>query len=78
MRAYMARECDMYFTLERKLERFLRMTLGVFDVPKDEIDRAVAFVLGLDIRGIADGVMQKLFAALEMRFDFTLGEGAAR
>ncbi len=78
MRAYMARECDMYFTLERKLERFLRMTLGVFDVPKDEIDRAVEFVLGLDIRGIADGVMQKLFAALEMRFDFTLGEGAAR
>ena len=26
MRGYMARPCDVYFTLERKLERFLQLT----------------------------------------------------
>ena len=30
MRGYMSRPCDIYFTLERKLECFLRMTLGAF------------------------------------------------
>ena len=74
MRAYMARPCDIYFTLEHKLARFLRMTLGVFDVPREQIDAAIAYVLELDVRAIANGVMQKLFAALEMRYDFTLGE----
>ena len=35
MRGYMSRGCDMYFTLERKLERFLSMSLGVYNVPED-------------------------------------------
>ena len=36
MRGYMARPCDMYFTLERKLARFLSMSLSVFKVPQEE------------------------------------------
>ena len=36
IRAYMARSCDLYFTLERKLSRFLTMSLSAYSVPPDE------------------------------------------
>ena len=72
MAGYMARKCDIYFTLERKLERFLHMALGAYQVPKPEQDAIVSQICKLDICRIADSVMQKLFAALAMRFDFSL------
>ena len=50
MRAYMARPCDKYFTLERKLEKLLRMTLNSFDIPKDKQNQVVDYVDSLDIR----------------------------
>lgn len=71
MRGYMSRPCDCYFTLEKKLDRFLRMSLNAYNVPKDEQDRALDFVLGMDIVSVANAVMQKLFDALEMKYDFT-------
>ena len=72
MIGYMARRCDIYFTLERKLERFLHMALGAYQVPKPEQDAIVSRICKLDICRIADSVMQKLFAALAMKFDFSL------
>ena len=72
MRAYMARPCDKYFTLEKKLEKLLRMTLNSFDIPKDKQNQVVDYVDSLDMRSIADGVMQKLFKTLAMKFDFSL------
>lgn len=78
MRAYMAKPCDMYFTLEHKLSRFLKMTLSVFDVPEDEIEEAIDCINWLDIRAVANNVMQKLFAALQMKYDFTLTESKGK
>ena len=72
MRSYMASKCSEEFSLERKLTCFLQMSLRAFDVPEDEINRVIQTVLSLDIRTIALQVMQKLFSALEMRFDFKL------
>lgn len=72
MTGYMARKCDIYFTLERKLERFLHMALGAYQVPKPEQDAIVSRICKLDICQIADNVMQKLFDALAMKFDFSL------
>lgn len=79
MRAYMARPCDVYFTLERKLNRYLRTSLNVLEVPKEEIDSVIEVINGLDIRAIANDVMQQLFRALEMEYQFSLtGSGAAK
>ena len=74
MTGYMARRCDIYFTLERKLDRFLHMSLGAYQVPKPEQDAIVSRICKLDICRIADSVMQKLFAALAMKFDFSLSQ----
>ena len=70
IRAYMAKPCDMYFTLEKKLQRFLNMSLKTYSVPEDEIQQIVAVVLGIDIRNVAESVMHELFSMLEMKFDF--------
>ena len=71
MRAYIAKKCDMYFTLEKKLERFLRVTLGAYHVPDDIQRETIAYIGKLKIREITGQVMNKLFMALAMKYDFT-------
>lgn len=68
MRAYMERPCDLYFTLEKKLSRFLTMSMRAYCVPPDEQQQVLAFIETLDIRGISERVMQELFRKLEMQF----------
>lgn len=70
MRAYMARKCDCYFTLKRKIEKFLNMTLKAYNVPSREREEVIKKVLEMDIEKIAHDVMNKLFSALELAFDF--------
>ena len=72
MRAYMARPCDKYFKLEMKLERFLNMALCAYKVPEEERKAAIKYVESLDIRGIANDVMQRLFKMLAEKYNFTL------
>ena len=74
MQAYMAHKCDIYFTLDKKLERFLTMSLRAFCVPEAEIKNVIAFIQKLDMCNLADQVMQHLFQALAMHFDFSLSE----
>ena len=73
MRGYMAHPCSEDFPLEEKLDAFFRLSLGGYGVPAEEIERVVQKIKSLDIRAIAQGVMQQLFHALEMRYAFTLG-----
>lgn len=73
MRGYMAHPCSEDFPLEEKLDAFFRLSLGGYGVPAEEIERVVQKIRSLDIRAIAQGVMQQLFHALEMRYAFTLG-----
>lgn len=72
MRGYMARKCDIHFPLDRKLSRFLTAAMRVYRVPEEEQRQVLAFIRPLDIRAIAAEVMEKLFAILEMKFDFKL------
>ena len=72
MRGYMAHPCDEALTLEKKLRLFLTMTLRAYNVPKEETQQVIAFVAGLDIRTIAEQVMQKLFQMLAMHYEFSL------
>lgn len=74
MRGYMARKCDIHFPLVRKLECFLTASMRVYKVPEQEIENVVDFISGLDVETMAHDVMQKIFAMLEMKFDFKLGK----
>ena len=72
MRGYMAHPCDDELTLEKKLRMFLTMSLRAYKVPEEELERVLAFIEGLNIRAISEHVMQKLFQALAMYFEFSL------
>ena len=48
------------------------MSLAAYRVPEAEQDQAVAFLKTLDIRAIAQQVMQQLFHSLSMRYHFPL------
>lgn len=72
MRGFMAHPCDDELTLEKKLASFLTLSLRGYKVPEEEVQGALAFVAGLDVRSIAEGVLHKLFQELSMHFEFTL------
>lgn len=74
MRGYMACHCDEEFTLEEKLRLFFLMSLRAYHVPEEEIHQVIGFVEGLDIRKVSEQVMQKLFQALAMHYEFSLQE----
>ena len=72
MRGYMANPCTAEFTLERKLNKFLTLALRGYKVPEDELQKVLSFVAGLDMRSIAQSVMEDLFRRLAMRYEFSL------
>lgn len=72
MRNYMARKCDIHFPLERKLSRFLTAAMRVYLVPEENQEKVLAFIGSIDIQAISAKVMHKLFAMLEMKYDFKL------
>ena len=74
MRSYMAKPCDKYFTLEKKLERFLSMSMRAYFVPAEEQRMVLDYMMKIDIRSIANSVMQELFRQLAMKFEFEIQE----
>ena len=78
MRSYMARKCDIHFPLERKLERVLTAAMRMYKVPEAQQAGVLDFIAGLDMQAIAADVMHKLFAMLEMKYDFKLSSGDER
>ena len=73
MRGYMAHPCGGALTLEKKLECFLTLSLRGYGVPEQEIQQALAFLRTMDLRAVGQRTIERLFHALEMRYDFQLG-----
>lgn len=72
MRGYMANPCTEDFTLEQKLNIFLTLALRCYKVPEDEIEKVLSYIASLDIRKLAQSVMEELFEKLAMRYEFSL------
>ena len=72
MLGYMANPCTKSFTLERKLDKFLTLALGGYKVPEDEIEKVLAYIAELDMRNLAQSVMEELFERLAMHYEFSL------
>ena len=72
MRGYMVNPCTADFTLERKLNKFVTLALRGYKVPENELQKVLTFLSGLDIRSIAQRVMEELFRHLAMRYEFSL------
>lgn len=64
MRSFMARPCDMYFTMDRKVARFLETTFRVFQVPDEKIQEAVEFVQQFDFQHTVGGIIDRMLEYL--------------
>ena len=64
MRGFMTVPCNMYFTIDRKVKRFLETTFLVYEVPKEKIIEAIEFVNQFDFKKIADETIQSMINSL--------------
>ena len=60
MRAYMAKPCDLYFTIENKLTHFLQSSLTLYSVPKEVQEQVTDTVLKMDLRSYAEQMIRKM------------------
>ncbi|MBQ9731386.1 MAG: TetR/AcrR family transcriptional regulator [Bacilli bacterium] len=69
MRNFITVPCDVYFTMERKVRRFLETTFLIFRVEEKKIKEAIDFVLKFDFEKIANEVLDKFLESLESKID---------
>lgn len=67
MRGYMARPCDLYFTMERKMRVFLETTLAIYHVPEEKAGEAMQFLSGFDFEDIAERAMKTMIDVLKTK-----------
>lgn len=71
-RAFMAEPCSEQMSLEQKLDAYTSMSLRALCVPEDELQQVRSFLQALDIRDIAEEVMDNLFQAMAVHYSFSL------
>ena len=59
---------DVYFTMEAKISRFLECSLKLYDVPQEQRKGVIAAVLQMDLRRMAEEIIQKTVAQAEEGF----------
>ena len=67
MKGYIQVPCDMYFTMNRKIKRFIETNLKIYDVNIDTINSVLEFLKQFDFEHIAKDVLDSLFDYLEKR-----------
>ena len=65
MRGFITMPCNMYFTMDRKVRRFIEATFLVWRVPDEKINEAIEFVSQFDFKTIAKETLENLFDYLE-------------
>ena len=69
MRGFMSVPCDVYFTMDAKISRFLDCSLKLYDVPKEKRAAITAAVLQMDLHTMALGIIQKTVQQAEKGFE---------
>ena len=69
MRSFMAVPCDLYFTAEVKIARFLDCALKLYNVPEEKRAAVTAAVLRLDLHTMAADIIQKTVQQAEKGFE---------
>lgn len=53
MRSYLNRQCDMFFTMDLKVEKFIEVLLLIYRVPDKTIKEAINYIKQFDFKTIA-------------------------
>lgn len=65
MRSFMMVPCDMWFTMEQKVEAFLETILRVYCVPEEKIKEGVKFVAQFDFEKKAKETIDSMLTFLK-------------
>ncbi|MBE5732024.1 MAG: TetR/AcrR family transcriptional regulator [Clostridiales bacterium] len=60
MRSFITVPCDRYFTMKRKVDKYLEYILLLFRVPSDKAEQIKEFVLQFDYESLVDQVVQRI------------------
>lgn len=69
MRGLMARKCDMYFSIDKKVALFLRCALKIYDVPEQEREAVISRVLAMDLGAMAHSLVEETVRLAQAGFD---------
>lgn len=67
IRGYMAKHCDVYFTIEKKIRAYLKHAMALYHVPEEKVQEAIAFVTAIDFDTVAKATIKNLLSYLEKR-----------
>lgn len=76
MRGFMTVPCDIYFTMDRKVKRFVETTLLVYRVPQAKIEEALAFISQFDYVKLAQETVAGMMTHLEQKMAEEAAAGA--
>ena len=69
MRGFMAKHCDLYFTIDKKLKRFLGCCFTLYHVPQEKQDEVIGAVLAMELKPIAEKIIADTVARAEQGFE---------
>ena len=72
MRGFMSVPCDLYFTMDAKISRFLDCSLKLYNIPAQKRAAITAAVLKMDLHTMAAGMIQKTIRQAEEGFEALL------
>ena len=64
IRSFMSVPCDMYFTMNRKVRRYLETAFLVYKIPEEKTQEALQFVSQFDFVSFANQVIDQMFVEL--------------
>lgn len=67
IRGYMAKHCDFYFTIEKKVRAYIKHSLALYHVPEEKVEEAIRFVSAIDFNRVAKETIENLLSYLEKR-----------
>ena len=67
MRAYMSVPCDIYFTIEAKVDRLISTMLKIYDVDKQTIDEVKEFIKKIDFESVSKNTVDAVFEEFSIR-----------
>lgn len=67
MRGFIINPSTMYFTIERKVNRFIKTILKIYEVPKDKIDEVIKTIEQFKMLDYAKEVISTLYEYISIR-----------
>ena len=67
MRAYMSVPCDIYFTLDAKIDRLVTTMLRIYDMDSEIIEKTKEFLKKIDFKEISRNTVENVFKELGIK-----------